>query len=242
MNFKEVFSLFINSYEVQVIFRIILAVCFGSLIGMEREHAHRPAGLRTHILVCVGSCLVMLTSEYIYNYYHQFSPNMDIARLGAQVISGIGFLGAGTIIRNGSSVKGLTTAASIWAVACIGLATGIGFYLGSTVATIIIFVFLAYSRTFYSTTKESHNILLTIMSEPSKTKEIVEYIEKKFSEDSIVIKNISINQLKEATSEILFQFSSSASFDHTSISSDIYSMPGVTSVSISSKKYIKEEE
>ena len=112
----------LNSQTTQVVLRILLAICFGALIGMEREHAHRPAGLRTHILVCVGACLVMLTSEFTYNEYHQFSPNMDINRLGAQVISGIGFLGAGTIIRNGSSVKGLTTAASVWAVACIGLA------------------------------------------------------------------------------------------------------------------------
>ena len=148
MNFKELLYVFVTSNEAQIVFRILLAVFFGALIGLEREHAHRPAGLRTHILVCAGSCLVMLTSEFIYNYYHQFSPNMDVARLGAQVISGVGFLGAGTIIRNGSSVKGLTTAASIWAVACIGLATGIGFYFGAVIATIIIFLCLAYSKKF----------------------------------------------------------------------------------------------
>lgn len=242
MSFKEILNILMNSYEVQIIFRILLAVCFGSLIGMEREHAHRPAGLRTHILVCVGACLVMLTSEYVYNSYHLFSPNMDIARLGAQVISGIGFLGAGTIIRNGSSVKGLTTAASIWAVACIGLATGVGFYLGATVATIIIFIFLAYSRTFYPTTKESENISLAIVSDSSKTKDIIENIEKQLSKESITIKNISVNPSKDASSEILFHFSSSASFDFASVSGDICSMPGVVSVNINSKKYIKEEE
>ena len=71
MNFNAIISVILNSTEIQSIFRILLAICFGALIGLEREHAHRPAGLRTHILVCLGSCLVMLTSEYIYNRYHQ---------------------------------------------------------------------------------------------------------------------------------------------------------------------------
>ena len=146
MTFKEILFMLLNSTEAEIIFRVLLAVCFGALIGLEREHAHRPAGLRTHILVCVGACIVMLTSEFIYKEYRQFSPNIDVARLGAQVISGIGFLGAGTIIRNGSSVKGLTTAASIWVVGCIGLATGIGFYFGATITAISIFLCLAYIK------------------------------------------------------------------------------------------------
>jgi len=146
MEFKEFLAMLLTSNEAQIIFRVLLAIGFGALIGLEREHAHRPAGLRTHILVCVGACLVMLTSEFIYKEYRQFSPNIDVARLGAQVISGIGFLGAGTIIRNGSSVKGLTTAASIWVVACIGLATGMGFYFGATIATVTIFLCLAYIK------------------------------------------------------------------------------------------------
>lgn len=118
--------------------RLILACLLGGVIGFEREHVHRPAGLRTHILVCVGAALVMITSEFIYKNYSS-SVNVDPARLGAQVISGIGFLGAGTIIKEGISVKGLTTAASLWAVSCVGIAIGIGFYSGAVIATIIIF-------------------------------------------------------------------------------------------------------
>ena len=130
------FTMLNSTTEFHLIVRLLLAALFGALIGIEREHAKRPAGLRTHVLVCVSACLVMLTAEFISKF--GYSP-YDITRLGAQVISGIGFLGAGTIIRNGNTVKGLTTAASLWAVACVGLATGIGFYMGATLATVVIF-------------------------------------------------------------------------------------------------------
>lgn len=139
--FKEV----INSESVQYAFttlvRLLLAAILGGFIGNEREHSNRPAGLRTHALVCIGSALVMVTSEFIFMKY-QGQTNLDPARLGAQVISGIGFLGAGTIIKEGFSVKGLTTAASLWAVSCIGIALGIGFYSGAIIATILIFSIL----------------------------------------------------------------------------------------------------
>lgn len=123
------------------IFRLLLACILGGLIGYERESMNRPAGFRTHILVCLGSALVMLTSQYIFEQYKGIT-NIDPARLGAQVISGIGFLGAGTIIREGASVKGLTTAASLWAVSCVGIAAGIGFYEGAIVAALVIYITL----------------------------------------------------------------------------------------------------
>lgn len=115
------------------------AALLSGIIGFEREHSHRPAGFRTHILVSVGSALVMLTSIYIFE-----SKGMvgDVTRMSAQVISGIGFLGAGTILREGFSVKGLTTAASLWAVSCIGIAVGAGFYAGAFVATFVIYLTL----------------------------------------------------------------------------------------------------
>ena len=128
-------------FYISMIIRLIVACLLGGVIGFEREHVHRPAGLRTHILVCVGSALVMVTSEFIY-YQYSSHVNVDPARLGAQVISGIGFLGAGTIIKEGISVKGLTTAASLWAVSCIGIAVGIGFYSGAIISTVIIFLIL----------------------------------------------------------------------------------------------------
>ncbi len=141
----EFFGNFFNMQElgfiVDALVKMILTVVLSGIIGFEREHSHRPAGFRTHILVAVGSSLVMLTSNYVFKTYEGLA-NFDPTRLGAQVISGIGFLGAGTILREGFSVKGLTTAASLWAVSCIGLAVGAGYYTGAIVTTLIIYITL----------------------------------------------------------------------------------------------------
>ncbi len=121
----------------QVILRLIVGAVLGGLVGFEREsHNRRMAGLRTHMLVCEGSTLIMLTSLYIFDLYGSKAP-VDPARIAAGVITGIGFLGAGTIIRSGASVTGLTTAASLWTVSGIGLAVGCGFYTASYATTII---------------------------------------------------------------------------------------------------------
>ncbi len=115
---------------VSITFRIMLAILIGGIMGLERGRKNRPAGLRTHILVCLGAALVMMTNQYVYVAFNASDP----VRLGAQVISGIGFLGAGTIIVTGNSqIKGLTTAAGLWTAACIGLAVGIGFYEGAVI-------------------------------------------------------------------------------------------------------------
>lgn len=137
--------------------RLLLACVLGGIIGYEREQTHRPAGFRTHILVCVGSALVMITSEFIFKKYAGHT-NLDPARLGAQVISGIGFLGAGTIMREGFSVKGLTTAASLWAVSCVGLAVGIGFYEGALGATALIFLTLIFLKRFELLFSKKNNL------------------------------------------------------------------------------------
>jgi len=126
-------------FTVDAIVKIGLAALLSGIIGYEREHSHRPAGFRTHILVSVGSALVMLTSVYIAK---DQGLTTDVTRMSAQVLSGIGFLGAGTILREGFSVKGLTTAASLWAVSCIGIAVGSGFIVGGLVATLVIYLTL----------------------------------------------------------------------------------------------------
>ncbi len=120
--------------------RLVLAVVLGGIIGLERGANRHPAGFRTHILVCVGAALAMLTNEYICELYGSGDP----ARLGAQVITGVGFLGVGTILVTGRHrIKGLTTAAGLWASACLGLALGIGFYSGAAIAAFVIFLSLA---------------------------------------------------------------------------------------------------
>lgn len=115
--------------------RLIIAAVLGGIIGMEREKLNRPAGVRTHMIVCLGSCLIMLLGEYM----HQIDNTIDITRLGAQVVSGIGFLGAGAILKDGFSVRGLTTAATLWVVACVGLSVGGGFYSAGILTTIIVY-------------------------------------------------------------------------------------------------------
>ncbi|MBU0549238.1 MAG: MgtC/SapB family protein [Candidatus Omnitrophica bacterium] len=120
-----------------IIGRLVLALLTGGVIGFEREVKRRSAGLRTHILVSLGSCLIMLTSLYVFDIYKDSGINIDPSRIAAGVITGIGFLGAGTIIRSGEAVKGLTSAATLWLVAGIGLGIGCGFYLASIVTTIL---------------------------------------------------------------------------------------------------------
>lgn len=120
-----------------VALRIGAAVLIGGLLGLERGMKNRAAGLRTYMLVCVGACLVMLTNQYIYQAFGSGDP----VRMGAQVVSGIGFLGAGTIIvTRHSQIKGLTTAAGLWAAAGVGLALGIGFYEAAIVGGLAVFI------------------------------------------------------------------------------------------------------
>jgi len=122
-----------------VALRILCAVILGGLIGLERGLKNRPAGLRTYMLVCTGACLIMLTNQYIFQYFGTGDP----VRMGAQVVSGIGFLGGGTIIiTRHSRIKGLTTAAGLWAAAAVGLALGIGFYEAALVGGIAIFTIM----------------------------------------------------------------------------------------------------
>lgn len=132
----------LNLSLVEIVMRLLCAMAVGMLIGTEREYSNRPAGMRTHILVALGACAVMMTSQMIFAQYHEFGATPDPARLPAQVITGVGFLGAGTIMRQGASVKGLTTAASLWAVACLGVAAGAGYYLIALVGMGFVFLTL----------------------------------------------------------------------------------------------------
>jgi putative Mg2+ transporter-C (MgtC) family protein len=130
--------------DTEMMIRLTAAAALGSLIGFERERLLWAAGIRTHMLVCVGSCLIMLVSQYGFsNILTHQNIVLDPSRIAAQVVSGIGFLGAGSILARGEIVKGLTTAASIWTVAAIGLAVGGGLYLAAGASTVIILIILA---------------------------------------------------------------------------------------------------
>ncbi len=125
------------STELEMILRLLLAVGLAALIGLERQHAGKSAGLRTHLLVCIGAALFTIASIY------GFGGEADAARVAAGIVAGIGFLGAGTIISTREGILvGLTTAASIWAVAAIGLAAGAGLYILAPVATLVVLIVL----------------------------------------------------------------------------------------------------
>ena len=130
---------------VVIVMRLVLAMLLSGLIGFEREVRQRSAGLRTHILVALGSCLIMLTSLHIFDIYKNIAT-LDPARIAAGVITGVGFLGAGAIIRSGETVKGLTTAATVWLAAGIGLGIGCGFYFASFIAAVLAIAVLYFLR------------------------------------------------------------------------------------------------
>jgi len=125
----------------EITIKLVLAAILGGLIGLDREYSKRPAGLRTHMLVTLGSAIFMLINLQLVSIY----PHIDPGRYGAQVISGIGFLGAGTIIKKGPTISGLTTAAGLWAAAAVGLSVGSGYYVLAIIATVVILIIL---RTF----------------------------------------------------------------------------------------------
>ncbi|MDP2922208.1 MAG: MgtC/SapB family protein [Candidatus Omnitrophota bacterium] len=131
--------------SITVILRLATSFILGGVIGLEREKRGRSAGLRTHILVCMGSALIMLTSLYIFDIY-QGKALVDPARIAAGVVTGIGFLGAGTIITSRQGARGLTTAASIWVSSAIGLAVGCGFMSAAIATTVITFITLAFLK------------------------------------------------------------------------------------------------
>ena len=148
-----------------ILIRLLLATFIGFIVGFERERHHRPAGMKTHIMVCVGATIVsMIQIQMVDQAIHLISENpalqnvikADYGRLGAQVISGIGFLGAGTILQKKGSIKGLTTAATLWLVACVGLAVGMGYYKISLLSIVIVMCVLVGLRIIK---KDRHEVL-----------------------------------------------------------------------------------
>ena len=183
---------------VSIILRLTMAVIFGGIIGYGRERERRPAGLRTHILVSIGATLAMITNIYMCKIYNGYT---DPTRLGAQVISGIGFLGAGTIIVTGKNkVRGLTTAAGLWACACMGLAIGAGFYSGAIIGCLFISaVTVALANIDKKINRNSRNITLYILvnstTAASRLLQDIQSKNVKISDIEISNNNVSSNEL-----------------------------------------------
>jgi putative Mg2+ transporter-C (MgtC) family protein len=224
MRRKLLYDLFLNS-----VVRLVLACILGGTIGYEREQTNRPAGFRTHILVCVGAALVMLTSEFIFNKYSGYT-NLDPARLGAQVISGIGFLGAGTIIREGFSVKGLTTAASLWAVSCVGIAAGIGFYEGAIMAAILIYLTLIVLKKLEENLAVK-NLYRNIFIESRNIPDLLGSISSILDEHDITIKNIEFISAEDSDRYVTkFLIKIPRGFNNRDVMSELSKLEGIFKV------------
>lgn len=179
-----------------LVLRLTLSLLLGGIIGYEREKKSRPAGFRTHILVCVGSTLLMLISAYAFGSFAGLQGvQMDPTRLAAQVIPSIGFLGAGTILRNEFSVTGLTTAASLWVASAIGLAVGAGFYWGAFVATALVlislFILNKVERKFFAGS-QLYSLKILSLSEPG----IIGGISGKLTDRKVTIRHLTVDEEK----------------------------------------------
>lgn len=188
----QVIGEILNSFWFQSIIKLILGFVLAGIIGLERSSWSKPAGFRTHALVGISSVLIMLCGEYMSKAY-----DIDPSRIPAQLLSGIGFIGAGTILRDGFNVKGLTTAAGLLSVTCIGLSIGAGFYLGGILTTLIVYIILSYSYKI-SEKLDHFNILELDIVIHKNVKEVLAEIEKCLS-----LYQVEIKQMKKAKKEEL---------------------------------------
>ncbi|MEA5060232.1 MAG: MgtC/SapB family protein [Candidatus Pelethousia sp.] len=181
-------------FALTMLMRLSIAALLGGVIGLERERARRNAGLRTHILLCLGAALVMCTGEFIFAA-HSNQASMDPARLGAQVVSGIGILCAGTIMKEGSTIRGLTTATGLWCASCIGLAAGSGNLIPAVGATVIVVIVLWFFRNLEEKRLHKNNYLeLSILLQ--NTQGIVENIMNWMRINGYAVRSLTFEQLE----------------------------------------------
>lgn len=218
--------------SLELILRLFLAALLGGLIGIEREKTNRFAGLRTHMLVCIGSTLIMIVSQYGFkeSLYENFIV-LDPSRVAAQVVSGIGFLGAGTILFLKDKIRGLTTAASLWAVAGVGLAIGGGLYIAAITTTILIFLVLAVLKPiehFFFKTKPLSEVKLSL--HPDVSLQELEAVLKELGVLSL-LKNLHLN--KEGDKNIVrLNFEFTDKHQLLKIFDEIKKMPGIDKIEI----------
>ncbi|MCE5286303.1 MAG: MgtC/SapB family protein [Pelosinus sp.] len=214
--------------ELEFIGRLILAALVGGVIGYERQAHNKSAGLRTHMLVSVGSCLIMILSIQMFRDVEGLT-NADPARLAAQVVSGIGFLGAGSIIKEGPTVNGLTTAASLWVVAGLGLAVGSGYYVIALATTIICFLTLTFlgrveKKYYYANNWE---VVVIMKNTPAQLGSVLSYLVG----NGITIKSLKVEPQESVQSMKFLLMPEAGSLD---IIKKLEGLPGVLFVKSSS--------
>ena len=210
-----------------IMIRLLMAIICGGIIGLERGIRGQAAGCRTHMLVCIGSALVMMTNIFAVNSY---GGGTDPTRLGAQVVSGIGFLGAGTIlITSKHQIKGLTTAAGLWASACMGLAIGIGFYELAIIGNIFIFLVIGILNKFDSVIYGKSKVMeiYVELSGPEVLQNIIAYArENSYELKHIqVVKNKAVDSLVTGT---IFTLKTKEKCDHSDIIAEISQIKGLS--------------
>lgn len=222
----------------EIALRLLVAGILGGIIGYERQAKHKAAGLRTHTLVGIGSCLIMILSISLYETV-QGKTNADPARLAAQVVSGIGFLGAGSIMKEGLTVKGLTTAASLWVVSGVGLAAGGGFYVSALMTTLLVFSILVIltrmEARLYS--KQFTNMVVTSEDRPEQ----IGAIGACLGCHGVNIRDIKI---EENNHLLLFHLLLQLPDKHNMncILANLAALPGVKSVACDSAGMVREQE
>jgi putative Mg2+ transporter-C (MgtC) family protein len=196
-----------GSFETAVLLRVLLAALAGGIIGMEREKHGRPAGLRTHLLVSVGSCLMMLISEAFYLKYGHLRMEdvvrVDPSRVAAQIVTGIGFLGAGVIIKEGLTVRGLTTAASLWVVAGLGMAFGMGLLVPALIGTVVTMFSLLVLKKLEPIIRKDRYLRLFVTADSRR--EIFPQLEEIFAQMKLRITNLE-SELDLVAAEIRYGF------------------------------------
>ena len=191
----DFFNTVLNSFWFEAIIRLLLGFLLSGIIGAERESVNKPAGFKTHSLIGISAVLIMLCGEYL-----SVSNNgIDASRIPAQLLSGIGFIGAGTILRDGFNVKGLTTASSLLAVTCIGLSIGAGFYVGGIITTVIVYIILSSSHSMFGSLDHFTNVELNLIVEDFTN--TLPDIQKILDKNEISIKKIKNNQKDEEKSK-----------------------------------------
>lgn len=214
--------------DAEVVFRLVVSVFLGGMIGFERQRRRKNAGLGTYILVCLGSCLVTTLSINIYTDF-QMPTNADPARLAAQVVSGIGFLGAGAILKEGLTVRGLTTAAGLWVSACVGIAVGAGAMVGAVVTTglvVMILIVLPRIERFYNDGSTVVSLVIHTQERPGEIGRIGSYLGSR----GFLITDIHVEPLKPGLITISVTFTVPDKMLLSQIIAELNQLDGVISI------------
>lgn len=234
-----IIEFFTSDVTLDIIFKLLLSVFLSLIIGIERELINKPAGIKTHMLICISATLVMSLGMYLFSLY---PDRLDPSRLPAQILAGIGFVGAGTIIRDGFSVKGITTAASLLAITCIGLTIGAGFYEGAILTTIVVFLILSITSPLQNLIHSNKKITLFTITTLSN-QEMIGKINALFTSKNIEVLNI--KQIHEQTSQyslLKFLVRLNKTSEKETLIHEICTLENIKEVYVSKKLYEHDVE